>query len=350
MSSHPNSPTPGGQALPISLGLQAYPQGDRVDPWAQTWVRPVGTPVGPLRVGPAALPPRAPGFPGHTLAGMPPQAVMAGWPVPGYAPMSPGAGNPRRRWALIGGVTAAVVAVTVGTGLLIAVADRSNSPAGTTTVSTPDSPSPPTTPNAPTSQSVVPIDALPGLLLDPAAVNAIEGTSNMVVRPDTKAGSGSAFADLPTDRPECQGVQHPAVLGALQGSGWIAAQTQVLREPTDDWKHLVSNAVVDFPTAQLASDYAAKQAEAWGRCSGKALTTNVTGEGPVTWSVGPTRNRNGMLSVVLIQEGAVGWGCERALTVRNNVVVDARSCGFNRTEEATTIATRIAERVHSPDQ
>jgi hypothetical protein len=280
---------------------------------------------------------------------MPPQQVMSGWPVPGYPPMSPPPGNPRRRWVLIGSITAAVAAVTVGTGLLIAVADRSNSPAGTTTVSAPDSP-PPTTTNAPTTQSVVPIDALPGLLLDPAVVNGIEGTSNMVARPDPNAGSGSGFADLPTDRPECQGIQHPAVLAALQGSGWIAAQTQVLREPTDDWKHLVSNAVVDFPSAQLASDYAAKQAEAWARCAGKSLTTNATGEGSVTWSVGPTSNSNGTLSVVLTQEGAVGWGCQRALTVVNNIVVDARSCGFNRTDQATTISTRIAERIHTPHQ
>src|SRR5947209_3633570 len=147
MSSHPNAPTPRRQHLPNSLGMHSYPQGDQVDPWAPTWVRPL--PVGQPRVGAPGCPPRAPGFPGTTPAGMPPQHVMSGWPVPGHPRMSPRPRNARRRWVLIGSITAAVAAITAGTGLLIAVADRSNSPAATTTVSAPDSP-PPTTTGAPT--------------------------------------------------------------------------------------------------------------------------------------------------------------------------------------------------------
>jgi hypothetical protein len=248
-------------------------------------------------------------------------------------------------------VSAAVAVVTACTGVLIAVASTSNAPAGTTTVTESAGPTP--SPSATTTAApaaVVPIDALPGLLLDPATVNGIEGASGMVIRPDPNAGNGSGFADIRTDRPECLGIAHPAMLAALQGSGWIAAQTQVLREPSDYWKHLVSNAVIDFPSVQLANDYAAKQAEAWARCTGKPLTANAIGEGPVTWSVGPTTNRDGIASVVLTQEGAAGWACQRAMTVRDNIVVDARSCGFNRSEQAVTIATKIAERVHAPDQ
>ncbi|WP_156688823.1 sensor domain-containing protein [Mycobacterium sp. Marseille-P9652] len=341
MSSHPNTPAPGGRSLPNPVAPQGYPHGARVDPWAQTWVRPVGVPV--------VRPPAAPGFPAAAHPPTAPRPAIAGWPPHGYPPMGPPPRGTRRRWALIGGVTAVVALVTAGTGVFIAVADRSTGPAGTTSVSEPPSAPPPAPTSAATPPSVVPIDALPGLLLDPAVVNGIEGTTAMVVRPDPNAGSGSGFADLPSNRPECKGVQHPAMVSALQGSGWIAAQTQVLSEPNDDWKHLVSNAVVDFPSAQLATDYAARQAEAWGRCAGKPLTTNAAGEGPVTWSVGPTSDRNGVVSVVLTQEGAVGWGCQRALTARNNIVVDARSCGFNRTDQAVTVATKIAERVHAPN-
>lgn len=330
MWSHPNAPAIGG-TWPNHVAPQPYPQGSQVDPWAQTWVRPAGGP--PSGPPPAVLPP--PGMP---------------FPTPGYPAMAAPRGKSPSKWVLAGSVAAAA-AVMAGAGLLIAVADKSSAPAGTTTVS--ESPTP--VPAAPTMQTptptqapVVPIDALPGLLLEPAVVNAIEGTTGMEIRPDPHAGSGSGFSDIKTDRPECQGIQHPAMVAALQGSGWISAQTQVLREPVEDWKHLVSNAVVNFPTAQLASDYAAGQAQAWARCAGKPLTSNAIGEAPVTWTVGPTSDRDGTVSVLLAQEGAAGWGCQRAMTVRNNVVIDTRSCGFNRTDQAVAIATKIADRVHVP--
>ncbi|MEE6177288.1 sensor domain-containing protein [Mycobacterium sp. 050134] len=330
MWNHPNAPAIGGPWNHIAP--QPYPHGSQVDPWAQTWVRPIGGPPG-----------------SHPPAVMPPPGMRL--PAPGYPSMAAPRGNSPRKWVLVGGAAAAAVALTVGAGLLIAVADKSSAPAGTTTVS--ESPTP--APAAPTMQTptatqapVVPIDALPGLLLDPAAVNAIEGTSGMEIRPDPNAGSGSGFSDIKTDRPECQGLQHPAMVAALQGSGWISAQTQVLREPAEDWKHLVSNAVVNFPTAQLAGDYATAQAQAWARCAGKSLTSTAAGEQPVTWTVGSTSNRDGTVSVLLTQEGAAGWGCQRAMAVRDNIVIDTRSCGFNRTDQAVAIATKIADRVHVP--
>lgn len=266
-----------------------------------------------------------------------------GWPPANYTPMAR-RGNPRGKWAAIG-VAAGAVTITVGAVVIAATGDKSDvlpdniahapSVAGApSTAATNPTPAPP---------PLVAIDALPGLLLDPAVVNNIEGTTNVALDPDPNGGN--AFQDVQTDRPECQGIEHPAMLSSLQGSGWMAAHSQVLHEPGRDWNHLITNAVINFPNPLLANDFATKQAQAWARCAGRTLTASAPGEAPNTWSVGTTSNHNGMLSVLLTQEGDPRWGCQRALTARNNIVVDTRSCGLHRTDQALAIATKIADRI-----
>lgn len=74
-------------------------------------------------------------------------------------------------------------------------------------------------------------------------------------------------------------------------------------------------------------------------------TITTANAGPVTWSVGTVTSRDGVLTVVLTEEGAEGWACQRAMIARNNVVIDTRSCGFNTIDQAATIAKQIADRV-----
>lgn len=266
-----------------------------------------------------------------------------GWPPANYPPM-PRRGNPRGKWAVIGAAAGAVT-ITVSAVAILATGDKSDALPDNTThaPSVVAAPSPAATNPTPTPQPTVAIDALPGLLLDPAVVNNIEGTTTIALEPDPNGGN--AFQDVQTDRPECQGIEHPAMLATLQGSGWMAAPNQVLHEPGKDWNHLITNAVIDFPNPILANDFATKQAQAWARCDGRTLTANAPGEAPNTWSVGATTNHNGMLSVLFTQEGDPTWACQRALTARNNIVVDTRSCGIHRTDQALAIATKIADRI-----
>lgn len=266
-----------------------------------------------------------------------------GWPPANYTPMAR-RGNPRGKWAVIG-AAAGVATIALGAVVILATGDKSGAGADTITHAPPIAAAPSSAATNPTQTPppIVTIDALPGLLPDPAVVNNIEGTTSIVLDPDPNGGN--AFQDIQTDRPECQGIEHPAMLATLQGSGWMAAHSQVLHEPGKDWNHLITNAVINFPNPRLANDFATKQAQAWARCDGRTLTGNAPSEAPITWSVGTTTNHNGMLSVLLTQEGDPRWGCQRALTTRNNIVVDTRSCGLQRTDQAVAIATKIADRI-----
>jgi hypothetical protein len=52
-----------------------------------------------------------------------------------------------------------------------------------------------------------------------------------------------------------------------------------------------------------------------------------------------------MLSSTRTQEGLRGWGCQRALTVANNVAVDVDSCSYSPDDSAVTVAQKIAAKV-----
>jgi hypothetical protein len=228
-------------------------------------------------------------------------------------------------------------------GLGVALFSRSGDSAAPTPTSPSTAPAaldnPSQTPPAPT----VPLSALPALLLDAAAINSIEGASDIALKSDP-SGSTSVYFGLDNDRPECGEVQGPALQEVLDGSGWIGVRTQEFSDPGAD-QHLIHNAAIYFPDAKAANDFAAKQAQAWAKCDGATLHIKPHTETPSNWLVGTATDRDGMLSITNTQEGGGGWQCQRALTARSNIVIDIRSCGENRTEQAIGIAARMAERV-----
>ena len=201
----------------------------------------------------------------------------------------------------------------------------------------------PATPTA-SPPAIIAVDALPGLLLDQATINRLVGASDMGMEPGDPA---LPYTAGPIDHPECAGIWHPAERTTLQGSGWVALQANSFREHVGAWNHLAAQAVVAYPNAEAAAAFAGSQATTWTKCSGRLLTETPKDSAPNLWTVGPVTNREGMLSVRFMQEGTGGWGCQRAQTVRNNVVIDVRTCGFFPTDQASVIASTIRLRHHA---
>ncbi|OBG29894.1 hypothetical protein A5764_20395 [Mycobacterium sp. 852002-51057_SCH5723018] len=178
------------------------------------------------------------------------------------------------------------------------------------------------------------------MLADPAAVAAAVGTPAMVVLPDSHP---DAMWNAHVDNPNCLGVYHPAEQAVYQGSGWTAVQAQVLREPGDRPRNSVIQAVVSFPTAEAATDFASEQRRGWARCVGKSIIATYN-DGSETFGVSTVSNGSGVLKARLIQQDGSGWSCQRALNTRNNVVIDVAACSFVPGDQAVTIATEIAGR------
>lgn len=339
MPHHPNPPLATGHPAPTA---SSAPMHTGYQPPPMPTIGP-----GPGEEVTEVLPRRPLGFAGGPPPARPLTPAPHAWgPGPGYPPAF---APPRRQrfplWARIAAAAAAVVAI-VGAGIVINVAsspDDMGSPALTR------SPSPSTTQASPTptpqAAATVPLSALPGLLLDVATINSIEGATNIVPTPD--AGSDDvAYSGVSTDRPECGEIQIPALEPELDDTGWVGIRTQSLQDPKLV-EHLDNSAAIYFTTAKAASDFVAKQAQAWPKCNGATLHLLERGQPSSIWMASTVANRDGMLSIINTQEGAGGWQCQRAMTARNNIVIDVRSCGNNRTDQALKIAARMADRVNT---
>ncbi len=332
---HPPTPPQDSPARP-------GPHGWRPDPRTPGWARPSAAWAARPDEATEVLPRRYPGSaaPPHPPTAPPPAIV--GWrPAPAYPPMAGPRGARLSPGARVAAAAAAAVFV-VGAGVLMATTGRSGTAAPSVASPRPSVSSTVRTPTAQTPPPTVSLSALPGLLLDVGTINGIEGATDIALEPDPD--NSRTFIGVENDRPDCGGIQAPALDPVLQGSGWIGVRTQLLADPNRN-QHLITNAVIDYPTAKAANDFAAKEAQAWAMCSGATLHSTSRHEPPSIWSVGTVTNRGGMLSVINIEEGAQGWACQRALTVHNNIVIDTRSCGENRADQATTTAARMAERV-----
>ena len=305
-----------------------YPAGPMTSPMpSQPW--PMSPPPGPYGVVAPPLP-----APPSPPPGWPPAPYPGGWPPAPYPPAR--ARRAARTWAIVG--TVAAVLVIAGAGVVLTTTGEAHSPSDITTATPPAATTSAASPTA-TPASIVPVDALPGLLADPAAINAIVGSAAMTPEPEPHPDVMWSGANL--DKLECLSVYHPAEKPVYAGSGWIAMQGQVVREPGEASKHSVVQAVISFPSAQAATDFVAQQSGNWGKCNAKSITTTLQDGSHATWLVNAVTKDNSMVQAQLTQEGGNGWACQRALTADNNVVVDVAACGYSPAGQATAVVSTI---------
>lgn len=313
-------------------------------PWVGS---PTHRPVPPPPTAPAYV--NAPPVYRPTMPPAPAPAAAPGpWTGPGYPAMpapgswaQPVAGRNNRRWLMAGSAVATIAAV-VATVVTVGVSDDSTPAATSTSTATPTAAAPAPTSIAPPTPQPVPTAALTGLLLDPAAIDGAMGASGMVVRaPGTR---DTLFTDT-LDQPQCSGAWGPLLQAAYSGSGYLAVQNQILREPLDDqWLHTVFQGVVSFSSAEKAKAYVSNEAQKWGQCTGVTLRTTGTGNHDA-WTIASANTSGAVLTSISTLEGGRGWGCQHAMTARNNVVIDVSACSNNPGGQGEMIAAKIADRI-----
>lgn len=180
--------------------------------------------------------------------------------------------------------------------------------------------------------------ALDGLLLNPEQVNAAMGATEMAI---TSTHTSMSDDSATMEPKECLAIDGSAQAQVYAGSGFTAERDQTLQNG-DNFTHYVKQAVVLFASAQQARDFFNASAQQWPACH--HYTHLQSGS---EWNVAPTSNANGILSTTVAQEDprAGGWGCGRALTARNNVVIDVNTCSANPADTAVQIANQIAAKV-----
>jgi hypothetical protein len=179
---------------------------------------------------------------------------------------------------------------------------------------------------------------LAGLLLNPDQVNATMGTTGMAVTSQQTSMSDNGATMAP---PECLAIDGAAEAPVYADSGYWAERDQSLNNG-DKFTHYLKQAVVLFPSIEKAGEFFGASAERWPACHEYTHTQSGT-----QWSVGPIANVDGTLSVIAteLNAAAPGWGCGRALTHRNNIIVDVNTCSAAPADSAVKIAKQLADNV-----
>ena len=249
-------------------------------------------------------------------------------------------------------LTAAVAIAAVGI-LVVSCGDKDDKKGS------PSSSSSPSTTSATPSKTPLAEVTLPNLLLSPAEIDSLLGV--------TGSKKDKSIDALKTDNPadvfpksykfpdECLFITGAAESSIYAGSGNTAVKGERDSAPlpsgSNDPDPEVTQALVLFPSADQANAFFTSSTQKWPACANRQDTVPAEGDAPaITWKVGPVNNANGILSatssISATKNGqSFSQNCQRALTVRNNVVIDTEACKQNVGDVAVNVASQLAGKV-----
>lgn len=199
--------------------------------------------------------------------------------------------------------------------------------------------------SGPLPQTPVAAAALDGLLLGADEINSWL-TTGMRLRESVQAmwDASPTFSDR-----SCLAMYGPAQQAVYADTGWTAMRGRRLDDNFDDpavRNDSAVEAVIAYPTARQANTFYDASVRRWFACADRKFVEHRPGKPEVAWTVGDAHKLGGTLSTSEVQESSDGWACQRALTVRNNVVIDVATCGsFLPGGSAADLAQQIAARV-----
>ena len=247
-------------------------------------------------------------------------------PFPGPAPWNQGQPPPqpkRSPWPIIAAIAAVLIVVVGGVGIWL-VAGSSAPP-----------PRPPADP--------ISSERLSALLLNPAEINAVMGSSTM--QPG-KPLMTLETTPLTLSLPDCQGAVYTSQAPVYTEAGYTAVSGLVSSEPGDNYDHWVHQAVVLFPSADKAKSFLETSAEKWKGCAGKTVTITNRGK-TFRWTLAQINGSPPKIAVHDTEEAADGWQCQHALAAANNVVADIDACGYRISNQGEQIVDKIVDKINT---
>ncbi|MCP9275886.1 serine/threonine-protein kinase PknH/PknJ [Mycolicibacterium arenosum] len=230
---------------------------------------------------------------------------------------------PRRRlWIM--GVAAVVALVAGGTTAAVLLGgspEERAAPVDPTTSSTPP------TPTAPPVAPTVAASALGGFLPTGESVSAAIGGGVLTERPPAPIpfDNSSYF----TSDAQCIGAWSSAQKATYGGSGFQGFQARTVFDQSTTGYYVTNAtvAVATFPSAERAEDFRAAQQAAWAPCANRTLTLTMPAGFTRDVQLGAvSTDAAGILTLPQTWPDLPQQVCQRALAVRNNVVVDVHAC------------------------
>jgi eukaryotic-like serine/threonine-protein kinase len=251
-------------------------------------------------------------------------------PSPAATPTAPPAAK-RRRYGITAAATVTVAAAIAAVAITTTRQQRPTpapTAAPTTTATTP----PP---------AIVSASALPALLLPLQQISDIVGTPDLMIRSSVSGFVDGAVGLDDQDKP-CVGAFENAQPAVYAHTGSIGVRNQLLLGDND--QTVTGQAVVALPNMGVAQRLVTDQAAQWSACSGKTITF-TKGQPPTQqrWTFDQAKSVDGILSITYdLAGGTEHHGCQRAMAVRKNVVIDTETCSPHLSNQAVDILNAIA--------
>jgi hypothetical protein len=195
-------------------------------------------------------------------------------------------------------------------------------------------------PSAP--PELVPANALDKVLLSPAEVDSVMGTSGMTAHPRVEAMSDHRNL-LPNLN--CLGIWQVNEAGVYGKDGWIALRQELLRSPdTDNWHSLVVQSVVNYPSTEAAQDFFSQSADRWSKCTNHNVNITLNDKPLPKWRSGELTKTDTHLAIPFTRGSPNGVdSCQRVLAVNDNVIADVQAC--SRDVSTVTKAAAVADAI-----
>ena len=229
--------------------------------------------------------------------------------------------------------------IAATTAFVVVMSACSSTVTGTPKAERHQTPTPP--PAAAPAPASVAESGLDGLLLTVEDVRDVMSAPDLQVQQSYAQMPPSTAGYVPED---CVRAAYNTVEAGYRDTQFSAIRGVVMQEPDDaQLLHVVDQGVVTFPSADMAATYVSRTLEAWRRCAGTPFTA-IRPEASEHWTFGEVSENGGVSAIPKLADGSE-WSCSHAISTRANVVVDVSACGFSITDQATTIATRIRDKI-----
>lgn len=207
-------------------------------------------------------------------------------------------------------------------------------------------------PKTPLAQS-----GLPDLMLSPNDIDTALGVTGTTSEPPlTKLVDDPVKREDYTFPAECRYSTHAALASVYADSGNTAVYGYHDQAPAPAGADQLESPdlyqfVVLFASPEQASAFFTTSAQRWPACANRQDTVPAAeGKPELQWKVGQVSNANGVLSapvtITITSNGnSVTMPCQRALTVRDNVVIDVDACRKDIGDLGVSIANQIAGKV-----
>lgn len=220
----------------------------------------------------------------------------------------------RKRWVVLGSaVIVAVVAVVV---VLVIVLPRSTKP------------------------SSVAAGKSDSALLDAKHINTIMGTDDLQISEPILAPAKPTVA---LSRPDCLGALTAGQAPTYLNSGYTKFRSTEARAP-GNVDHYVAQAVATFPDADKANAFVKRSADQWKACATATVVVMQADKSVDVWTIETVIGDPPSITVSESRR-EIGWRCQRAMRAVSNVVIDATACGYDTTNQGSSVADAIAANV-----